>query len=169
MKESNPQVPNEDQLEHISPRNDPRKNAARYEDPPEETLSPPVPTVKIGPNAVYLVDPGYWPEKAEDIKPPEPGPEPEPEEEPPVLDSIIPATLPVWAQDTEVTFRGEGFTEESVINWNGGDEVTDFVSETELKTLVKPSTVQAPLPFELQTYVRNGDKQSQPVTFTFIT
>ena len=71
---NNPQIPNPDQLEHISPRNDPRKNAARYEDPPaKEEVKPPVPTVVLGPNAVYLVDPGYWPEKAEEIKPPTDG------------------------------------------------------------------------------------------------
>jgi hypothetical protein len=65
---SNPQIPNPDQLEFIHPKADPRTNPARYEEPAEE-LKAESPTVIIGPNATYLVQPGYWPGKAEEIKP----------------------------------------------------------------------------------------------------
>ena len=157
---SNPQIPNPDQLQYISPRNDPRNNPARYEDAPPDQLVPPVPTVTIGPNAVYLVDPGYWPEKAEEIKP---------QSEPPVLSSIEPNELPVWAQDTEVFFNGSNFTESSVIIWNNGEEATKFISAEQLSTIVKPSTVQAPLPFSLQAYVTDNGKQTTHLVFTFIT
>ena len=74
----------------------------------------------------------------------------------PTLTSIAPATLTVPGPDTEVVFQGTGFNENTVINWNGGDEATEFVSETELRTVVKPSTVEAPLPFSLPVYVHHG-------------
>ena len=163
---SNPQIPNPDQLEYISPRNDPRTNAARYEEAPPDQLKPPVPTVVLGPNAVYLVDPGYWPEKVENAKPEPPEP---PSESGPVLSSIEPNELPVWAQDTLVSFRGENFTAGSVIMWNGSPEPTTFVASNELSTIVKPSTVQAPLPFTLQAWVVTSGKESEKLDFTFIT
>ena len=162
--ETNPQIPNDDQLQYISPRNDPRTNAARYEEAPPDQLTPPVPTIKIGPNATYLVDPGYWPEKAEEIKPTEPE-----EDKAPVLTSLEPNELPVWAADTEVFWNGSGFTESSKIIWNHSAEPTKFISPEKLSTIVKPSTVQAPLPFALQTYVVDSGKESAKLTFTFIT
>ena len=162
---NNPQIPNPDQLEHISPRNDPRKNAARYEDPPaKEEVKPPVPTVVLGPNAVYLVDPGYWPEKAEEIKPPT-----EEEGEAPVLTSLEPNELPVWAQDTEVQFVGENFTQGgSVIIWNGSAEPTTFIDAQHLATIVKPSTVQVTPPVTVQAWVVTSGKESEKLDFTFI-
>ena len=54
-----------------------------------------------------------------------------------------PAELPVWASDTEVYWNGSGFTESSMIVWNGAQEPTKFFSD-KLSTIVKPSTVQAP-------------------------
>lgn len=88
--------------------------------------------------------------------------------EPPVIESIAPESLDVPGPDRELTITGHGFNADSVIVWNGGDEPTDFASDTELKTVVKPSTVQAPLPFTLPIYVRNGDLNSNTVYFTFV-
>ena len=85
----------------------------------------------------------------------------------PVLVSLTPDTLPAPGPDSQVVFNGTGFNENTVINWNGGDEVTEFVSETELRTVVKPSTVEAPLPFTLPVYVRHGEVQSNVLEFTF--
>jgi hypothetical protein len=85
----------------------------------------------------------------------------------PTLDSLDPASLPVPGPDTPVAFRGTGFNEDTVINWNGGDEPTEFVNETEVRTVVKPSTVEAPLPFTLPVYVWHGGVQSNTVDFTF--
>jgi IPT/TIG domain len=164
---NNPMIPNPDQLEHISPRNDPRTNPARYEEAPPDQLKPPVPTIPIGPNAVYLVDPGFWDEKLGE-KPTEPTAPPA-EAPAPVLSSIDPAELPIWAQNTEVFFNGSGFTEASKIIWNDGEEPTKFVSAEQLSTLVKPSTVQAPLPFTLEAYVVDQGKASSKLAFTFIT
>jgi IPT/TIG domain len=85
----------------------------------------------------------------------------------PALTSLAPATLTVPGPDSEVILQGTGFNENTVINWNGGDEPTQFVSETELRTVVKPSTVEAPLPFTLPVYVHHGDLSSNVVDFTF--
>jgi hypothetical protein len=158
--------PNPDQLKDITSGPNPRTNPSRYEDPPP--LVPEKPTVVIGPNANYIVDPTYWPEKVENVTPPEPGPGPEPEPGPPVLTALEPAELPVWASDTEVFWVGSGFTENSSINWNGSEEPTKFISAERLSTIVKPSTVQVPPPFSLPTFVVDGDKQSEELTFTFI-
>lgn len=83
------------------------------------------------------------------------------------IDGLNPAELEVPGPDYQVVVHGTGYTAESIINWNGGDEVTEFVSDIKLRTLVKPSTVQAPLPFELPVYVRNGEVQSNVAIFTF--
>jgi hypothetical protein len=148
------------QLEFISPRNVPHSNPASYDPrPPAEELKPPVPTVILGPNAVYLVEPGYWLEKMD----------PGVGIQPPVLSSVEPNELPVWAQDTEVFWNGDNFTENSVIMWNDGEEATKFISAEKLSTIVKPSTVQAPLPYTLETYVVDQGKETSKLTFTFIT
>ena len=87
--------------------------------------------------------------------------------EPPTIDSIEPDEMVAPGPDAQLSVIGTGFTTTSIINWNGGDEITEFVNEGKLTTLVKPDTVQAPLPFELLVYVRNGAVQSNTVTFTF--
>lgn len=85
----------------------------------------------------------------------------------PTLDSLDPASLSVPGPDSVVVFHGAGFNEDTTINWNGGDEITEFISETEVRTLVKPSTVEAPLPFTLPVYVWHGGVQSNTIDFTF--
>jgi len=87
----------------------------------------------------------------------------------PVLASIEPAELAVPGPDVEVSIKGTGFNENTVINWNGGDEETEFVSEIELRTTVRPSTVSPELvfPFTLPVYVWHGDVQSNTLDFTF--
>jgi hypothetical protein len=164
MSESNPQKANPDQLEFISPRNVPG-NPARYEAPAVAEELTKVPTVTLGPNAVYLVQPGYWDEKLGE-KPVEP-PVVE-EEKVPSLTSVEPSNLPVWAMDTEVFWHGENFTENSKIIWNDGEEPTNFVSATRLSTIVKPSTVQVAPPYTIQTYVRDGANETVRKDFTFI-
>jgi len=89
------------------------------------------------------------------------------EQAPPTLDALNPNTLPAPGPNSQVVFNGTGFNQNTVINWNGGDEVTEFVNEGELRTVVKPSLVQAPLPFTLPVYVRNGELKSNVLEFTF--
>jgi hypothetical protein len=86
----------------------------------------------------------------------------------PVLISLAPAELSAPGADSEIVLSGTGFNAQSVVNWNGGDEATDFISDTELRTTVKPSTVQAPLPFVLPVYVHHAGLQSNTLDFTFV-
>ena len=88
----------------------------------------------------------------------------------PVLTSLEPAELSVAAPDTTVMVKGENFTEESKIIWNGGEEVTNFGDPTTLSTIVKPSTVDPglPLPFSLPVLVRTGEKETEEKEFTFV-
>jgi len=62
--------------------------------------------------------------------------------------------------------HGTGFTEQSVIYFNGLQEPTTFVSETEVTTGVKPSlfTVPAVCPVT----VRNGEHESDALEFEFL-
>lgn len=151
--------PNPDQLQFIA-TGPTRRNPALYSPVREEHETPPVPTVVISPNAAYVVDPGYSP--GANLPAGETSGAP-------VLSSLEPAQLPVWAQDTEVFWNGSGFTQNSVIIWNNGQEPTKFISSNQLSTIVKPSTVQAPLPFTLETYVVDGGRQTSKLAFTFIT
>lgn len=85
----------------------------------------------------------------------------------PVIAELTPDSASVPGPDFDLVVRGENFSEESVINWNGGDEPTEFVSAEELRTLVKPSTVQTPLPFTLPVCVKTGQLSSGILSFTF--
>jgi IPT/TIG domain len=96
------------------------------------------------------------------------GPEPEPPEPgpAPTLDSLKPAEAALGDPDLAVSCQGSGFTAESVIVFNGGDEPTTFVDDTEVTTVVKPSTATVAGSFPVS--VRNADRQqTEPLNFTF--
>lgn len=85
---------------------------------------------------------------------------------PPTVSAIEPSSAVQGGPDLEVHLIGTGFTADSVIVWNGGDEPTNFVSATDVWTTVKPSTVTTPGSYPV--YVRNADGQvSGIVQFTF--
>src|SRR4029077_866524 len=144
---------------------DPKTNPSRYGDSPETDLRAPDPVVVIGPHPTYIVDPTLGARTKEKV---EGGGEPPTEAPAPVLIGLEPNELPVWAEPTEVLFNGSNFTPSSKIVWNNGEEVTNFISATQLSTIVQPSTVQVPPPFTLQTFIRDGDKESAKLNFTFI-
>jgi hypothetical protein len=82
------------------------------------------------------------------------------------LTALEPASASITAADFEGHVRGTGFTEDSVIIWNGAEEPTRFVDDTDVWTMVVPSVVTAPT--VLDVYVRNGDGQvSNIVPFTW--
>lgn len=82
----------------------------------------------------------------------------------PVVDSLSPATAAVGSADITMTVTGTGFNSESVIVFNGGDEVTTFISSTSLSTGVKPSlATEGTYPV----LVRNGVFESESMEFTF--
>lgn len=88
--------------------------------------------------------------------------------EPPTIESLDPEEAMI-GDEADVTMHvyGSGFTDKSVITFNGGDEPTVYVSETELTTIVKPSTAQTPGVYPVT--VRNADGQeSTPYDFEFL-
>ena len=101
----------------------------------------------------------------EELQPPEPPEPPEPEETAPVVDYIAPASAVIGSTDFTLRVVGSRFVEDSVIVFNGGDEQTVFVNETELTTGVKPSLAGVAITVPVQ--VRNAGQVSNSVSFEF--
>jgi hypothetical protein len=83
-----------------------------------------------------------------------------------VVSSLAPAQATIGDPDLEMHVIGEGFTTICIINFNGGDEPTTFISDTELSTIVKPST--ATVAGAVPVTVKRGEEESAPLDFTFI-
>jgi hypothetical protein len=83
-----------------------------------------------------------------------------------VLSSISPSSAVIGSADVVLHAIGSGFTPDSVIVFNGGDETTVYVSDTEVTTIVKPSL--ASVAISVPVLVRNGDLPSGDQIFTFI-
>jgi hypothetical protein len=83
----------------------------------------------------------------------------------PEITALTPATVAIGAPDFTVHVRGTGFTPDSVIVWNGYDEPTTVVDDTELTTGVNMAVWQAAATVPVQ--VRAGGNLSNPVPFTF--
>ena len=92
------------------------------------------------------------------------GPEPEPGFEP-TLAAIDPTEAEIGGADLTLTCSGTNFTDTSVIVFNGGVELTEFVSDTELTTIVKPST--ATIAGDFPVLVRQGTFETTAFAFTF--
>lgn len=86
-------------------------------------------------------------------------------EVPPVLNSLEPSTAECGSADFTLVFAGSGFTPNSVIVFNNFDEPTVFVSENSVTTIVKPSLFVVAA--EVDSYIRNGDVESEHKLFTF--
>lgn len=85
---------------------------------------------------------------------------------PPALTSIDPTTAEMGSADLTLTATGTDFVQGSVIMFNNSANETTFVSETELTTLVVPSTASGP--WTVPVGVRNPDYQeSSTVDFSF--
>jgi hypothetical protein len=67
--------------------------------------------------------------------------------------------------EAELAVVGSGFTEASVIVFNGGDERTTFVDPTRVTTIIKPELVGQPI--TVPVHVRNHMRVSNIVDFTF--
>ena len=70
------------------------------------------------------------------------------------------------AADIVMHVHGTGFTAQSVIYFNGLQEPTTFVSETEVTTGVKPSLFVVPAVCPVT--VRNGEHESDALEFEFL-
>lgn len=83
----------------------------------------------------------------------------------PVITSLVPDTVVLGAPSFTVRVLGTGFVADSVIVWNGSDEPTTYVSDTEVTTGVNMDTASAAV--SVSVAVRNGDARSNEWFFTF--
>lgn len=83
----------------------------------------------------------------------------------PILSSLNPATVVLGSESFDIHVIGTGFTPDSVIVFNGFDEPTTFVSDTELTTGVNMPLWQAPAVVPVS--VRNGNLVSESLNFEF--
>jgi len=84
----------------------------------------------------------------------------------PVINSLTPNTAPANdPTDVNMVVEGSGFTPQSTIVFNGYDEPTTYISETQVSTIVKPSIFEVAAVCPV--LVRNGTEESDPLDFTF--
>jgi len=85
---------------------------------------------------------------------------------PPSVVSLTPATAQIGSPDVEMVVEGTGFTEDCVIVFNGGVEVTDFISDTQVGTTVRPSTATTPGTYPVLVRNEHGDSPTLAFEFT---
>lgn len=84
----------------------------------------------------------------------------------PTVTSLVPSTVVLGSPSFDIHVMGTGFSPDSMIVFNGYDEVTTFVSSTELTTGVNMPLWQAPVVVPVK--VRNVDgAQSTSLDFSF--
>ena len=83
----------------------------------------------------------------------------------PVLTSLVPDTVQLGQPSFTMRILGTGFTPESVLIWNGSEDVCAFVSATELTTTINMATAGAAVAVPIE--VRNGALVSNTLSFTF--
>ena len=87
--------------------------------------------------------------------------------EAPVIDSMEPTFAEIGSPDIQLVVTGDGFTPDSVINFDGADQATQYGTGT-VSTTVQ-SSIRA-TPGIVQVLVKNGDgAQSGPLAFEFTT
>jgi hypothetical protein len=84
----------------------------------------------------------------------------------PVLDALAPATMAAADPDTALSCQGSGFTRDCAIAFAGRLERTDFISDTELSTVITGGGMWAPGTQPVQV-VSEGRGSSDSQTFTF--
>jgi hypothetical protein len=82
------------------------------------------------------------------------------------VESLDPSEAELGGADVTLHVHGTGFVDGMQIVFNGGLETTVFVSETELTTIVKPSTASEAIdvPVSVSAY---GYVVEPPLTFSF--
>lgn len=61
-----------------------------------------------------------------------------------VVTVLLPDTAVVGGADLTLRVRGENFTPSTNVLWNGAEEPSEYVSQDEITTVVKPSTASGP-------------------------
>ena len=82
-----------------------------------------------------------------------------------VLTDLEPDTAEIGDEDLTMTVTGTGFTADCKILFNGGEEPTTFVSDTEVSTIVRPTSASVAGEYPVQ--VRNAAGDSDALTFEF--
>lgn len=85
---------------------------------------------------------------------------------PPLVTAIAPGTAEIGSADFTLTVTGSGFADGDKINFNGGDEVTTFMSDSELTTIVKPSLAGAAISVPIR--VSGAGGSSNAMLFSFV-
>lgn len=100
----------------------------------------------------------------EELVPPDPNPEPpDPDVTTPELTSLEPASAPIQSGDITIQIHGTGFSNETIMMWNGADDHAAYVSETQMSTVVKTSL--ATVPSTCTVVMRNGSNYSNTLMF----
>ena len=86
--------------------------------------------------------------------------------EPPELLDLEPEVAVIGEEDLTLTCTGEGFTPDTKIWFNGGEEATTVVNDTMVTTIVRPSTASTAGEYEVT--VKNAAGESEPLTFEFV-
>jgi hypothetical protein len=81
----------------------------------------------------------------------------------PTVTGLNPASAAVGGPDVVLSVYGTGFTAATEILFNLGVEPTTFVSDTEVTTVVKPSTASGPVTVPVSVV---GAEESAPFEFT---
>ena len=83
----------------------------------------------------------------------------------PTITDLEPSSVALGDPDVDLVVTGTGFTEISRIVFDGHDEPTKLLSETEVSTGVKPSLFTEAK--DIGVAVRNGSMVSSTLPFTF--
>jgi hypothetical protein len=83
----------------------------------------------------------------------------------PTITDLEPSSVALGDPDVDLHVTGTGFTEISCIVFDGHDEPTKLISETEVSTGVKPSLFTEAK--DIGVAVRNGSMISSTLPFTF--
>lgn len=83
-----------------------------------------------------------------------------------VVTELVPNSATIGSDAFTLHVMGKNFNESSVIVFNGYDEPTTYVSETEVTTGVNMPLWQAPV--NVPVTVRTNDNVSNNVTFSFV-
>lgn len=92
--------------------------------------------------------------------------DPDVEAPPLALTALEPSSAFIGSDDVVMVCTGTGFTFNSVIVFNGGDEVTQFISDTQVSTIVKPSLAGTPGVYPV--FVRDDVGQTEQLEFEFL-
>jgi hypothetical protein len=85
--------------------------------------------------------------------------------DPPTVDGLNPDTAVCGDPDLQLIVDGTGFNNASIITFNGLDEPTALLSDTQVRTNVKPSLFQVAATCPVG--VRTGGMRSNTIDFTF--